>query len=74
MGAKVKLVDFPRAVGDTDRIERDVLESFEASKFGNHSVEASATELSVATLHRAVADDLVARGDSAAAGAKYLLV
>lgn len=73
MGAKVKLVDFSSAVHDTDRIERDVLESFEASKFGNHPVEASATELSVAPLYRAVVDDLVAWCHLAAFSAKNLL-
>ena len=73
MGAKVKLVDFSSAVDDTDRIERDVLESFEASKFGNHPVEASATEPSVATLYRAVVDDLVVWRHLAAVSAENLL-
>ena len=66
VGAKVKLVDLPRAIGETHRFELRMFESLQTRCLGHHIVEALAAEASVSSFNRAVVDDLVARGGLAA--------
>ncbi len=62
VGAKVKLVDFARAIGETHRFELGMFESLQPRRLGHLSVEALAAEWSVSAFHGAVVDDVVARG------------
>ena len=50
VGAKVKLVDIPRAIGETHRFELGMFESLQPRCLGHLSVEALAAEPSVSTL------------------------
>ena len=61
VGAKVKLVDIPRAIDETHRLELRMFESLETRCLGHHIIEALAAEASVSSFNRAVVDDLVAR-------------
>ena len=65
VGAKVKFVDLPHAVGETHRFELSIFESHQPGCPGHFSVEALAAEPSVSALNGAVVDDVVARsGDN----------
>jgi hypothetical protein len=44
VGAKVKLVDFPRAIRETHRFELDMFESLQPRRLGYLSVEVLAAE------------------------------
>src|SRR6266545_4224486 len=73
VGAKVKLVDIPRAIEKTHRLELRMFESLQTRCLGHHIVEALAAEASVSSFNRAVVDDLVVCGGPATTVATDLL-
>jgi hypothetical protein len=61
VGAKMKFVNLPGAVGETHRLELGMFESLESGRPSHFSVEALAAETSVSALYGSVVDDIVAR-------------
>jgi hypothetical protein len=61
VGAKVKLVDISRAIGETHRFELGMFESLQPRCLRSLNVEALAAEPSISAFNGAVVDDVVAR-------------
>ncbi|HVP49906.1 MAG TPA: hypothetical protein VMT56_01655 [Candidatus Bathyarchaeia archaeon] len=72
VGAKMKFVNLPGAVGETHRLEPGMLESLQSGRLCHFSVEALAAEASVSALNGSVVHDIVARCGLAATVATYL--
>src|ERR1035441_103408 len=73
VGAKVKFVYLPGAVGEAHWLELGMFESLQSGRLSHLSVEALAAEASVSALNGSVVDDIVARCGLAATVATYLL-